>query len=39
VERAVAELGRDCIIGTVLNGVDEGKVPAASPYGRSAPTR
>ena len=39
VERAVAELGRDCIIGTVLNGVDEGMVPAASPYGRSASTR
>jgi capsular exopolysaccharide synthesis family protein len=34
VERAVAELGRDSIIGTVLNGVDEGMVAAASPYGR-----
>ena len=36
VERAVAELGRECIIGTVLNGVDERMVPAASPYGRFA---
>jgi capsular exopolysaccharide synthesis family protein len=34
VERAVAELGRECIIGTVLNGVDENLVPATSPYGR-----
>jgi protein-tyrosine kinase len=34
VERAVAELGRECIIGTVLNGIDESMVPAASPYGR-----
>jgi capsular exopolysaccharide synthesis family protein len=36
VERAISELGRECIIGTVLNGVDEHTVPAASPYGRFA---
>jgi capsular exopolysaccharide synthesis family protein len=36
VERAVAELGRECIIGTVLNGVDERLVPAVSPYSRFA---
>jgi protein-tyrosine kinase len=36
VERAVAELGRDCIIGTVLNGIDERMVPAAAPYARFA---
>jgi protein-tyrosine kinase len=33
VERAVAQLGRESIIGTVLNGVDESVVPASSPYG------
>ena len=33
VERAVAQLGRESIIGTVLNGVDENVVPASSPYG------
>jgi capsular exopolysaccharide synthesis family protein len=36
VQRAVAELGRECIIGTVLNGVDESLVPAVSPYSRFA---
>lgn len=29
VERAVSALGRDCIIGTVLNGVDEESFPAS----------
>jgi capsular exopolysaccharide synthesis family protein len=29
VERAVAELGRESIIGTVLNGVDEGTIPSS----------
>ena len=33
VERAVAELGRDCIIGTVLNGVDESALPDIAYYG------
>ena len=32
VDRAVAELGRDCILGTVLNRVDEDMVPAKSYY-------
>jgi capsular exopolysaccharide synthesis family protein len=32
VDKAVAQLGRESIIGTVLNGVDEGAAPAASPY-------
>jgi capsular exopolysaccharide synthesis family protein len=36
VERAVGEVGRECIIGTVLNGVDEPSVAAVSPYGRFA---
>jgi protein-tyrosine kinase len=36
VERAVAELGRECIIGTVLNGVDENLAPPVSPYSRFA---
>jgi len=36
VQRAVAELGRECIIGTVLNGVDESLVPAVPPYSRFA---
>jgi protein-tyrosine kinase len=39
VERAITELGRECIIGTVLNGTEEGVVPAASPYGRFATAR
>jgi hypothetical protein len=29
VERAVAELGRESILGTVLNGVDEGTIPSS----------
>jgi capsular exopolysaccharide synthesis family protein len=33
VDRAVAELGRDCIIGTVLNGVDEASLPDIAYYG------
>jgi capsular exopolysaccharide synthesis family protein len=33
VERAIADLGRECIIGTVLNGVEERAIPATSPYG------
>jgi len=33
VDRAVAELGRDCIIGTVLNGVDEAALPDIAYYG------
>jgi capsular exopolysaccharide synthesis family protein len=32
VERAVAEIGRDCIIGTVLNGVDEAALPDSAYY-------
>jgi capsular exopolysaccharide synthesis family protein len=32
IERAIAELGRECIIGTVLNGVDERAIPSASHY-------
>jgi len=34
VEKAIAELGRECIIGTVLNGVDESRLPATSAYGQ-----
>jgi len=34
VERAVAELGRECIVGTVLNGVEEGAIAATSYYRR-----
>ena len=33
VERAIADLGRECIIGTVLNGVDARAIPATSQYG------
>ena len=33
IDRAIAELGRDCIIGTVLNGVDERTLPATDYYG------
>ena len=33
VERAVLELGRECIIGTVLNGVDERSLPPTPSYG------
>jgi capsular exopolysaccharide synthesis family protein len=36
IEKAIDQLGRECIIGTVLNGVDERTVPPASPYGRFA---
>ena len=36
VERAISELGRDCIIGTVLNGVEERTLPATSYYGEYA---
>jgi capsular exopolysaccharide synthesis family protein len=32
VTRAVAEVGRDCVIGTVLNGVDEQAIPAKAYY-------
>jgi capsular exopolysaccharide synthesis family protein len=32
VERAIAQLGRESIIGTVLNGVDEASVPAVLKY-------
>ena len=32
VERAIAELGRDCIVGTVLNGADEHDIPSANVY-------
>jgi capsular exopolysaccharide synthesis family protein len=32
IERAVAELGSECIIGTVLNRVDERRIPAAGYY-------
>jgi capsular exopolysaccharide synthesis family protein len=31
-ERAIRELGRDCILGTVLNGVDEGAIPETNYY-------
>lgn len=30
VQRAIDDLGRDCVIGTVLNGVDEGSLPESS---------
>ena len=33
VDRAISELGRDCIIGTVLNGVDESALPDIAHYG------
>lgn len=32
VQRAISELGADCIIGTVLNRVDERQIPAADYY-------
>ena len=32
VERAIAELGRECIVGTVLNRIDEQELPAARGY-------
>ena len=33
VDRAITELGRDCIIGTVLNGVEESSLPTTDYYG------
>jgi len=33
VDRAITELGRDCIIGTVLNGVEESSLPSNDYYG------
>ena len=33
VDRAISELGRDCIIGTVLNGVDESSMATTEYYG------
>ena len=33
IDRAIAELGREFIIGTVLNGVDEDAIPATEYYG------
>ena len=33
VQKAIAELGRECIIGTVLNGVEQGSLPGAPAYG------
>jgi Mrp family chromosome partitioning ATPase len=38
LERAVAQLGRESIIGTVLNGVNEAAVPPSSTYDTPAPT-
>ena len=32
VERAVAEMGPDCIVGTVLNRVEERRIPHAGYY-------
>jgi protein-tyrosine kinase len=32
IERAITELGRDYIVGTVLNKIDEGQLPSASAY-------
>ena len=37
VERAVAEMGQDCIIGTVLNRVDERRIPEAAYYTQYGP--
>jgi capsular exopolysaccharide synthesis family protein len=34
VEKAIAELGRECIIGTVLNGVEKRTLPAERSYGQ-----
>jgi capsular exopolysaccharide synthesis family protein len=39
VERAIAELGRESVIGTVLNGVEARNIPAASLYGHHAAGR
>lgn len=35
VERAIAELGSDCILGTVLNGVEERTIPEISYYSQN----
>jgi capsular exopolysaccharide synthesis family protein len=32
VDRAVSELGRDCIVGAVLNRIEEGNIPATGYY-------
>ena len=32
VERAMKELGRECIVGTVLNRIDDGQLPEAAKY-------
>lgn len=32
VTRAIAEIGQECVIGTVLNGVDDDDIPAADYY-------
>ena len=37
VERAITDLGRECIIGTVLNDVDPRALPSASYYGHYYP--
>jgi protein-tyrosine kinase len=39
VEKAMADLGRDCIIGTVLNDVDPSTLPTTSYYGHYYPDR
>jgi receptor protein-tyrosine kinase len=33
VDKAISDLGRDCIIGTVLNGVEEGAISSTTYYG------
>jgi len=38
VERAIADLGRECIIGTVLNDVDPVTLPTATYYGHYYPS-
>jgi len=38
VERAVADLGPDCVIGTVLNRIDERRIPEAGYYSRYGET-
>jgi Mrp family chromosome partitioning ATPase len=37
IDRAIAELGRERIIGTVLNRVDDGQIPGDYQYYASAP--
>jgi protein-tyrosine kinase len=39
VEKAIAELGRDCIIGTVLNNVDPSTLQISEYYGHYYPAR